>query len=174
LVLDVEEHDVLAVLDAVARAGTPAWVAGGWGIDALIGHPTREHDDLDLAIRSQDQEPVIRALRGLGFDLVQADDWRPSRFGMRDSAGRKIDLHLLAFDASGSARQVNLPGLPPFEYPSEGFVEGRIGDRKVPCLSPYLQVQFHRGYQWTSKDQHDMRLLRTKFRIQGNPAGSAP
>jgi lincosamide nucleotidyltransferase A/C/D/E len=162
----LNETDVLTVLDAVADAGAPVWVAGGWGIDALIGLRTRQHDDLDLAIRSEDQERVMRALRRLGFDLVQDDDWRPSRLGMADGGGRKVDLHLVVFDSSGRGTQPNLPGLPPFHYPPDGFAEGRIGGRAVPCLSPSLQAQFHRGYRWTSKDEHDMEVLRARFAVE--------
>jgi lincosamide nucleotidyltransferase A/C/D/E len=159
----MNEANVLAALDTLNQAGAKAWVAGGWGIDALLGERTRRHDDLDLAIRSEDQDRVIAALGRLGFELVQDDDWRPSRFGMADRSGRKIDIHLVVFDSSGRGTQVNLLGLPPFDYPPEGFVEGRIGGRTVPCLSPSLQARFHSGYQGTWKDQHDVRLLRTRF-----------
>ena len=34
--------DVLDVLDLLQDAGIKAWVAGGWGIDALVGRQTRE------------------------------------------------------------------------------------------------------------------------------------
>ncbi|MEV6796007.1 hypothetical protein AB0M87_29330 [Streptomyces sp. NPDC051320] len=33
-------HSVLAVLPA---AGVDTWIAGGWGIDALVDHQTRDH-----------------------------------------------------------------------------------------------------------------------------------
>jgi lincosamide nucleotidyltransferase A/C/D/E len=161
----MQEADVLAVLDAAGRAGVPVWVAGGWGIDALLGERTRQHDDLDLAVRSEDQERITGALSRLGFVPVEDDDWRPSRLGMADSTGRKIDLHLVVFDPSGRGIQANLPDLPPFEYPPEAFVPGRIGGRTIHCLGPSLQVQFHRGYEWTSKDEHDMRLLSARFGI---------
>jgi lincosamide nucleotidyltransferase A/C/D/E len=161
----MKESDVLAVLDAVDGAGAPVWVAGGWGIDALLSERTREHDDLDLAIRSEDQERIIPALQRLGYDPVEDDDWRPSRLGVANSAGRKIDLHLVVFDSSGRGIQANLPSLPPYEYPPEGFVQGRIGGRTVQCLSPSLQADLHRGYQWTHKDEHDMRHLSARFGI---------
>jgi lincosamide nucleotidyltransferase A/C/D/E len=48
--MGIDVADVLAVLDALAHAGCRAWVGGGWGVDALVGRPTRSHRDLDLAI----------------------------------------------------------------------------------------------------------------------------
>ncbi|MBO0731850.1 MAG: hypothetical protein J2P57_21505, partial [Acidimicrobiaceae bacterium] len=42
--------EVLGVLDRLDERGIDAWVDGGWGVDALIGRQTREHDDLDLVV----------------------------------------------------------------------------------------------------------------------------
>jgi lincosamide nucleotidyltransferase A/C/D/E len=42
--------DVEYCLDVWERAGITVWLDGGWGVDALVGRPTREHDDLDIAI----------------------------------------------------------------------------------------------------------------------------
>ncbi|MGZ4382041.1 MAG: nucleotidyltransferase domain-containing protein, partial [Gaiellaceae bacterium] len=40
--------DVLEVLAALGEAGVRASLEGGWGVDALVGRQTREHEDLDL------------------------------------------------------------------------------------------------------------------------------
>ena len=42
--------DVLRVLRALDTRSLPYWLAGGWGIDALIGKQNRTHDDLDVII----------------------------------------------------------------------------------------------------------------------------
>ena len=39
-------NDVLEILNVLNAANIPVWIDGGWGIDALIGKQTREHDDL--------------------------------------------------------------------------------------------------------------------------------
>src|SRR5215472_5062822 len=46
----IPEWRVLALMNALDSAGVSAWVAGGWGVDALIGHQTRRHYDLDLVV----------------------------------------------------------------------------------------------------------------------------
>jgi hypothetical protein len=38
-------RDVVAVLQA---AGVPAWLFGGWGLDARVGRITREHGDVEF------------------------------------------------------------------------------------------------------------------------------
>src|SRR5215210_3088183 len=83
--------DVRAAVRAMADAGVPAWVAGGWGIDALVGLVTREHRDLDLAVPAELDETAIALLTGLGY--VLSEDQRPARFEMQAPGGRVIDVH---------------------------------------------------------------------------------
>ncbi|WP_369334184.1 nucleotidyltransferase domain-containing protein [Amycolatopsis camponoti] len=54
---------VLRVLDAVHPARV--WLAGGWGIDALLGRRTREHRDLDL-------HPLVFAADGSAVQAAPA------------------------------------------------------------------------------------------------------
>jgi lincosamide nucleotidyltransferase A/C/D/E len=42
--------DVIDVLDALEAESVHHWVAGGWGVDILVGSQTRAHRDLDLAV----------------------------------------------------------------------------------------------------------------------------
>ncbi|WP_405388308.1 hypothetical protein OG596_10310 [Streptomyces sp. NBC_01102] len=51
-------NDVLAILSVLRRAGADVVIAGGWGIDALLGEETREHRDLDL-LHVREQEPAV-------------------------------------------------------------------------------------------------------------------
>jgi lincosamide nucleotidyltransferase A/C/D/E len=44
----VRAESVLEVLSALSACRV--WAAGGWGVDALVGHQTRDHRDLDLAL----------------------------------------------------------------------------------------------------------------------------
>ena len=46
-----------------------------------------------------------------------------------------------------------------YEYPAEGWVAGRIGDRTVVCLSASVQRLFHSGYELSQKDRHDLATL---------------
>jgi hypothetical protein len=47
--------------EAVAEFGTwtlPWWIAGGWAIDLLLGHQSRDHGDLDVLVLRRDQALV--------------------------------------------------------------------------------------------------------------------
>lgn len=154
---------MLSVLALLRRAGADVWVGGGWGIDALLGRRTREHRDLDLMHRREQEPALVAALVEAGF--AQTLDWRPVRFVVAHGDGREIDLHPLVFADDGSAVQASLEPERPFRYPASSFVTGRIGGSAVPCLSAEQQVHFHQGYEPTDRDRQDMAQLRRAFGI---------
>jgi lincosamide nucleotidyltransferase A/C/D/E len=149
--------EVLAVLDALAAAGCPAWVAGGWGVDALVGRETRAHRDLDLAIEASAEPVALAALAALGY--VVETDWRPIRVEVAAPGDRWVDLHPVVFDAAGNGTQAGPDGTS-FTYPRDCFTSGTIGGRPVPCLSATQQLEFHRGYEPRPHDLADLALLR--------------
>ncbi|WP_316781467.1 nucleotidyltransferase domain-containing protein [Streptomyces sasae] len=155
--------EVLSVLALLWRAEADVWVGGGWGIDALVGEQTREHRDLDLMYRLDQEDAVVGALAAVGF--AESLDQRPVRFVVTAPDGREIDLHPLVFDDDGAAVQASFEPDRPFRYPASCFVTGRIGGAAVPCLSAEQQVYFHQGYRPSARDRHDMAQLRRVFGI---------
>ncbi|MFF7171847.1 nucleotidyltransferase domain-containing protein [Streptomyces pseudovenezuelae] len=159
----VDADEVVRVLDLLRRAGAEVWVGGGWGIDALVGRRTRDHRDLDLMHRQEQEPTVVAALAGAGF--VESLDLRPVRFVVTAPGGREIDLHPLVFARDGSAVQASGEAGRPFVYPASAFVTGTVGGTAVPCLSAEQQVFFHQGYEPSERDRHDMAQLRRLFGI---------
>jgi len=99
---------MLAVLDAVRAVGCRFWIEGGWGIDALVGHQTRPHRDVDIEIDGAFEEEVLAALRDLGY--VIETDWRPNRVELTAQGRGWVDVHPLVIDDDGNARQAALGG----------------------------------------------------------------
>jgi lincosamide nucleotidyltransferase A/C/D/E len=162
----MDGDQVLEVLGRLQAAGVPAWIGGGWGVDALVGEQSRAHDDLDLAIDTRYQTQAIAALEPAGYRVVA--DHRPTRFVMRTGDGSTVDLHPVDFTHPGPGVQL-VPGGDPFRYPADGFTHGRIAGRTVPCLTAAQQLRFHLGYPPTDKDCHDMRLLRDRLGLAVPP-----
>jgi lincosamide nucleotidyltransferase A/C/D/E len=148
--------EVVRVLGALSAASCPAWVAGGWGVDALVGKQTRPHRDLDLAVRAEQLDEVLAATTALGYAV--ATDWLPVRLEVGSSVGW-VDLHPVVFDDNGDGRQDNGEG-DYFRYPAAGFVTGTLDGRPVPCLSAALQLEVHSGYEPREVDLLDIALLR--------------
>lgn len=149
---------VLKLLAVLRSSGIQATLDGGWGVDALLGHETRPHEDLDLVVALSDAPRIQEALRPLGFTLHE--DHLPVRFVLR-SNGEQLDFHTVTFDSEGGGVQPQPDG-GSFRYPPEGFVLGRVRGEAVPCISASVQVLCHLGYEPTPKDVHDvLRLCRT-------------
>jgi molybdopterin-guanine dinucleotide biosynthesis protein A len=156
-------RDVVLVLERLEAAGIPAWLDGGWGVDALLGARTRAHDDLDLVLALDRLDAAVAALRPLG--LAPAADERPTRLALADAAGRRVDLHPVTFDAAGGGVQA-LPAGAAFRYPPEGFAGmGRVGGVAVRCLTAAVQVLCHLGYPPDADDRRDMRLLHERLGV---------
>ena len=154
---------VLAVLAALDRAGIAAWVAGGWGVDAVVGEQTRAHRDLDLAVRSEQIDAAITALTSLDYRVER--DLRPVRLVVAASDGRSVDLHPVTFGDDGVGRQPGDDGRV-FEYPPAAFGSGRIGGVAVRCLTVEQLVRFHLGYEPLAHDRRDMAVLHDRLGIE--------
>jgi lincosamide nucleotidyltransferase A/C/D/E len=145
----VDERRALSVLDALAAAGVEAWVAGGWGIDALLGRTTRPHGDLDLVVPADtDETALAAALRPVGFTLrrrVTADGVAfNARWVFRDRGGRALDI-------------LPVGGRAPFT--ADATVRGKLGGRAVTCLSPAAQRSARVGYPLRVEDLDALRSL---------------
>lgn len=152
----MDAADVLLVLDRLERAGVRVWLDGGWGVDALVGHQTRPHRDVDLALDVRQQAAALAALRDLGYGI--ATDERPTRVELAAPGDRWVDLHPLAFEATGDGVQTG-PAGERWVYPAGCLVTGRLSDRTVGCLSAAQQIVFHQGYPLREQDVHDLALL---------------
>jgi len=153
-------EDVLTVVAALADRNVPVWIAGGWGIDALLGEQTREHADVDLAFRADDEPTLLDVLARLGYRIVL--DYRPARIALADAEGREVDVHPVRFDTLGFGVQDGLHG-EVFHYPPQAFTVGSIAHQPVPCLTAEQQVRFHSGYELREHDRQDLARLRTAF-----------
>ena len=151
---------MVAVLNALERAGIEVWVDGGWGVDALLGREVRSHKDLDLVLRLSDAGAAVELIQAMGF--APAGSTPPSALlsrwvragGGPLRARLRCDRRGVYRPAEGGERI----------YPAAGF-EGRgtIAGKMVRCLTPEAQMLLHGGYDPTDKDMHDVQLLHDAF-----------
>jgi lincosamide nucleotidyltransferase A/C/D/E len=160
--MSMTEADVVEVLEWLDGGGVGVWVDGGWGVDALLGEQTREHEDLDLIVR----DDHVARMR----DVLQEHGFRPSLgvqgggFVLRDERGREVDVHPVRFDDGGKGHLED-DDRGPFERPAAAFAAaGNIAGRPVACMSAGAQMTSHAwGYSPGEKDLRDMRLLNARL-----------
>lgn len=157
----VTEKDALEILLHAERIGVDVRLDGGWGVDALLGRQTRDHDDIDLFVERSDGARYIASLRLAGFAEQPRPYTTDAHTVWTDDRGRTIDLHLFEPGADGELL---------FEggvYPPEAFgAQGRIAGKAVRCIPPAEQVAFHLGYAHDRNDAHDVRLLCENFGLE--------
>lgn len=165
--------ELLLVIDSLESEGIPYWLAGGWGVDALLGRRTRRHKDVDVVIEDfEHNEPKARvAFLALGFTHVGFDEggvWMPTRSNFEDDAGHRIEV--LDIDWECVAR--GLGSDPGRGSDSKGVREGladevltvgRMEGRDVPCLTARAQLLFHTGFTLEASGRTNVSLLRSKF-----------
>jgi lincosamide nucleotidyltransferase A/C/D/E len=157
-------EDVVQALACLEDWRIPAWVDGGWGIDALVREQTRQHADLDLVVAQSALAPAESALQTLGYRHdATVKPGLPARMVLCDANRRRIDLHPVVIDECGNGWQPLGNGAWG-GYPAEGLTgTGMIRGRRVECLTPELQLRHHLGYPPDANDRHDLRLLAEHF-----------
>ena len=153
----MDAEAVADLLAALRAHGLRSCVGGGWAVDALLGHQTRPHRDLDLAVDAAQLGEIMAFLAELGYSPTV--DWLPVRVEVEDEGGQRVDLHPLAFAEDGSAVQAGLEGTE-FRYAADAFTTGKIAGQPVDCLTAEQQLRFRQGYTWRDVDLHDVSLIR--------------
>ena len=144
----LHEHNLEVILD------------GGWAVDALLGHQTRPHNDLDIALEHKDVPQVRALLEARGYKDVPRDDTWECNFVLGDDAGHEIDFHSYTFDAAGN----HIFGV---KYPFDSLTgTGSINGFPVKCISPDWLVKFHTGYKLDENDYRDVKALCERFGIE--------
>ena len=152
-------------LNLFDELGIKVWIDGGWGVDALLGECTRNHQDLDIIISWKDSAILTEALLARGFVDIHTDDHKDRNFVMGHQSHGRIDFHVIELTKDGSA--VYGPGEIDWVITeSELKAIGSIGGRQVRCLSVDYQVRSHSGYTLQDTDFADLRALHEKYGVK--------
>jgi hypothetical protein len=157
---EMSSTDVTTVLDALDAAGVEHWLAGGWGVDALLGRQTRRHTDLDVLVPDDPAQVEVarRALCGLHFREVALRPpsvLMPRRIMFANNSGGAVDV--LPIDRRR----------PPFDDDGShdpAFVLGTIDRRVVNCLGANVQLQLHEGFPPPAGARADVAALQRLHR----------
>ena len=162
--LNMESPNAIALYEKLRMHNIVVWLDGGWGVDALLGHQTRLHQDLDIAIQEKDVQRFRAMVENDGYREIKLDIARPHNFVLGDGSGHEIDVHVMVLDARGDG--IYGPIENGERYPAESLTgTGTIAGEAVNCISPEWAVKFHCGYELKEKDRKDVVALCEKFAI---------
>ena len=162
--MGIDGKDALDVLTRLVQAGIETWIDGGWAVDALLGEPTRPHQDLDIVVHQKHVEELRGLLSREGYNEVERPDTRPWNFVLADCNGREIDVHAIVVDGEGNGWYG--PAEKGVGYPAESLTgTGVINGQQVKCISAEWMVRFKTGYELRSDDYRDLIALCQRYRL---------
>ena len=152
--------DAIHLYKLFDQRGIKVWIDDGWGVDALLGHQSRKHDDLDIALHHSNLSTLRKLLETRGYRHVPSGGSLSCNFVFADDQCHRIDIHSFEIDASGE----NTFGV---AYRAEHLTgAGTIAGYQVRCIAPDWMVKFHTGYPLDKHDFLDVKALCEKFEIQ--------
>jgi lincosamide nucleotidyltransferase A/C/D/E len=155
----MKAEDVVEFLQSMEQNGIDVVVDGGWGVDALLGHQTRPHDDLDVAVQHKDVVLLRELLLTRGYRELDSPKGTEFNFVLADAGGHKVDVHSYIFDSKGKS----IEGI---GYPFESLKgAGSINGHRVRCITAEWMVKFHTKYEPDEDDFGDVLALCTRFGI---------
>ena len=63
------------LLTDTEQINLPIWLGGGWAVDARLGHITREHEEIDLAVPAERMDEFIVLLQTYGAGAIEQTDY---------------------------------------------------------------------------------------------------
>ena len=148
---------------AAKRSGQESWletravvyqINGGWAVDALVGHQTRPHRDLDLFVDAAAVDDILGWLTARGY--AAETDWLPARLELR-SGPLRVDLHPMVLDSDGNGVQRGL-GDELFEHSRAMRTLGVVSGRAVVVATARRLRELHEGYEPREVGVHDLHL----------------
>ena len=165
---EMTSSSLVELLQLLESNSIPAWLDGGWGVDALLQTQTRTHQDVDIIVSVSDVPKLQELLAIMRFSVQEGKP--PNSFVLANGVGLKVDVHAVNFDDDGNG-VYRMQNGEDWIYPAEGFSgRGIVREMSVKCLSPTTQVLCHAyGYIPVEQDFVDMELLAEKFGVELPP-----
>jgi lincosamide nucleotidyltransferase A/C/D/E len=147
--------EVHAIVEWLETRAVVYQINGGWAVDALVGHQTRPHRDLDLFVDAAAVDDILGWLTARGY--AAETDWLPARLELR-SGPLRVDLHPMVLDSDGNGVQRGL-GDELFEHSRAMRTLGVVSGRAVVVATATRLRELHEGYEPREVDVHDLQLL---------------
>ena len=169
--LHFDQFELLRVCRSLNDQDIPYWLAGGWGLDALVGCETRRHGDLDFVLDrySDNLGRVATILESLGYQRrlpLGGTMWFPDAQVYDDDRGHHIEILNINWELITTAGRLLSPTQ---NLVHETAVEtkvataamvarlttnGALDGVELPTLSLTAQQLFHLGYNRREEDTH--------------------
>jgi hypothetical protein len=163
---DAQLRLIKSVVNTLAAARIPAWLFGGWGLDARIGRITREHGDVEFWVERTDAERSKAVLAGAGATALATQPPEEACEFTWDG----VDFSTAYFDRHPDGSFIQLQGrwsdwlFPPGSFGDDlGTLDGvSVRAMSVAGMLAMKEQYPHlrNGGPWRQKDIDDIKTLR--------------
>jgi hypothetical protein len=163
---DAQLRVIRAVVNALGAAGIPAWLFGGWGLDARLGRITREHGDVEFWVERADAGRSQAVLTGAGATALATQPPEEACEFTWDGT----DFSTAYFDRHPDGSFIQLQGRwSDWRFPPGSFGDERVALDGTPVLVMSaagllaMKEQYpglRHGRPWRPKDIGDIVVLR--------------
>jgi hypothetical protein len=153
------------VVDVLLAANVPAWLFGGWGLDARIGRVSRSHGDIEFWVRRSDGARSKDALTSAGSVALATQPPEESCEFVWDG----VCFSTAYFDRRADGTFSPQGRWADWVFPADSFDEkpGLLDGTLVPAMSVAGMLAMKEQYptlangrRWRDKDVGDITLLR--------------
>jgi hypothetical protein len=165
---------IRTVANTLGAVGIPAWLFGGWGLDARIGRITREHGDVEFWVERTDAERSRAVLMQAGATALATQPPEEACEFTWDG----VDFSTAYFDRQPDGSFIQLQGRwSDWLFPAGSFGDepGTLDGAPVLAMSVAgmlaMKEQYPRlrnGGPWRQKDIEDIKVL---MELAARPAG---
>lgn len=158
----------------LGTVGIPAWLFGGWGLDARLGRITREHGDIEFWVERVDAEQSKAVLAGAGAVVLATQPPEESCEFTWDGT----DFSTAYFDRSPDGSFIQLLGrwsdwlFPPGSFGDDTALLDGMPVRAMSAAGMLAMKeqypQLRNGRPWRPKDVGDIEVLR-KLAAEAGP-----
>lgn len=152
------------VMEWMETFDRPWGVAGGWAIDLFVGHVTRDHSDIEIAIFREDQRRLKQVLDDWSFQKVvmgQMVDWKSEKLelpihelhGVHEANRNRLEV-LLNECENGKWVFRREPAI---TFPSSSLF--LVSDDGIPFLHPVI-VLLYKSKNTREKDYADFLAVK--------------
>jgi hypothetical protein len=145
------------------------WIAGGWSLDLFLGHPTRDHEDVDVLILRDDLADIPATLPG--WTMLGWEWWNKPTTFQRWLPGKTLDprIHDIWCRPPGAETwRFQLMVMPSdgdrWVFRRDERVSGpfsQLSDVRdgIPVIAPEVQLLFKARVPHRDKDAADLRRM---------------
>lgn len=164
-----------AVTAALTASGVRAWLFGGWGLDARIGHITRDHGDVEFWVDRKDAELSKATLTAAG--AIALDTQPPTESCEFTWDGTDFSTAYFDHKEGGGFSQPDGRWsdwlFPPRSFPKKlldlhGITVLAMSSAGMLAMKEQYP-QLRHGAPWRSKDLTDIHVLRTLAATEHTP-----